>query len=129
MTVYLSVEQIHELHTIQIEHYGGSSGCRDRGAVESAAARPAITFGGEDLYPDVSSKAAALLHLLVMNHGFVDGNKRVGAHAAMLFLALNGFQTSITPKQLGEITLAVASGELEADALAIWFRQRISRSD
>ena len=88
-----------------------------------------MTFGGEDLYPDEASKAAALLHSLVMNHGFVDGNKRVGAHAAMLFLALNGIQTSITPKQLAEITLTVARGELEADALAIWFRQRISRSD
>jgi death on curing protein len=129
LTVYLSVEQIHELHAIQIEHYGGSSGCRDRGVVESAAARPAMTFGGEDLYPDIASKAAALLHSLVMNHGFVDGNKRVGSHAAMLFLALNGSQTTITPKQLEEITLTVARGELEADALAIWFRQRISRPD
>lgn len=129
MTVYLSVEQVEELHSIQIEHYGGRSGCRDRGAVESAAARPAMTFGGEDLYPDVASKAAALLHSLVMKHGFVDGNKRVGAHAAMLFLALDGFQTIITPKQLEEITLAVARGKLEADALAIWFRQRVSRSD
>jgi death on curing protein len=64
-----------------------------------------------------------------MNHGYVDENKRVGAHAAMLFLAFDGLQTSITPKQLEEITLAVARGGLEADALAIWFRQWIFRSD
>jgi death-on-curing protein len=129
LTVYLSAAQIHELHRIQIEHYGGSSGCRDRAAVESAAARPALTFGGEDLYPDVASKAAGLLHSLVRNRGFVDGNKRVGSHAAMLFLALNGFQTDVTPMQLEEITLAVARGEHEAGSLTIWFRQRTSRPD
>ena len=88
-----------------------------------------MTFGGEDLSPDVPSKAAALLHSLVMNHGFVDGSKRVGAHAAMLFLILNEVQASVTPKELEEVTLAVARGELEADALAIWFRQRTSLSD
>ena len=85
MVTYLSVDQIEELHALQIKRYGGSGGCRDAGAVESAAARPAMTFGGEDLYPDMAAKTAALMHSLVMNHAYVDGNKRVGAHAAMLF--------------------------------------------
>ena len=102
---------------------------RNRGGLESAVARPAITFGGEDLYPDHASKAAALMHSLVMNHPYVDGNKRVAAHAAILFLRMNGQRLEVTSTELVEFTVAVAKGELDAEALAIWFRQRISRED
>jgi death-on-curing protein len=127
VTIYLSLEQVETLHVIQIERYGGSSGLHDRGALESAVARPAMTFGGEDLYPDGAAKAAALMHSLVMNHPYLDGNKRVGAHAAMLFLALNSCRTDITPKELEEMTLSVARGEMDAEPLAIWLRQRVTR--
>jgi death on curing protein len=127
--LYLSVEQILLLHQAQLEKFGGGSGLRDRGGLESAAARPAMTFGGEDLYSDFAAKAAALMHSPVMNHAFVDGNKRVGAAAAELFILLNGFRLDVTDGEFEEITLTVARGEVEADALAIWFRQRISRSD
>ena len=126
MIHYLSVAQLEELHLLQLENYGGSPGVRDRGAIESASIRPAMTFGGEDLYPDIASKAAALMHSLVMNHPFVDGNKRVGAHAAILFMKLNGFDLIVSSKELEEITLAVAKGEMEGEPLAIWFRQRKS---
>ena len=129
MTLYLSVEQIDELHAGQLRHYGGSPGLRDRGALESAAARAAMTFGGEDLYSDLASKAGALMHSLVMNHPYVDGNKRVGAHAAVMFLLMNGHRLDVMPKELEETTLTVARGEIDAEALAIWFRQRISRED
>ena len=127
MVVYLSVEQLRALHTSQIRSYGGGPGLRDRGALESAAARPAMTFGGDDLYPDIPSKAAALMHSLVMNHPFVDGNKRSGAHAAVLFLLLNGHEISMTSKDLEEVTLAVAKGGMDVEPLTIWFRQRMSR--
>lgn len=129
MVFYLSVAQLEELHDSQLSHYGGAAGLRDRGALEAAAARPAMTFGGEDLYPDIAAKAAALMHSLVMNHPFVDGNKRVGAHAAPLFLALNGGLLEITPEQLEEVALSVARRELDAESLAIWFRQRLGRSE
>jgi len=88
-----------------------------------------MTFGGEDLYPDIAAKAAALMHSLVMNHPFVDGNKRVGSHAAMLSLALNGARFEITPKDLEQLTLSIARGELGAESLAIWFRQRLERTN
>jgi len=88
-----------------------------------------MTFGGEDLYPEAADKASALMHSLVMNHGVVDGNKRVGASAAELFLELNGYRLAAKDEELEEITLTVARGELDAEALAIWFRQRISRED
>jgi death-on-curing protein len=127
--LYLSVEQIVDLHEKQVRKFGGSAGLRDRGGLESAVARPAMTFGGEDLYPDVADKASALMHSLVMNHAFVDGNKRTGASASELFLEVNGYRLAATDGDLERITLAVARGELDAEALAIWFRQRISRED
>jgi death on curing protein len=125
MIQYLSVEQVHILHAFQIERYGGARGCRDSGAVEAAAARPAMTFGGEELYPDLSSKAAALMHSLISNHAFVDGNKRVGAHAAVVFLLLNGCRLTFSARELIEAGMAAAKGEMGAEELAIWFRQRI----
>ena len=124
MTAYLSVEQVLELHRVQIRRFGGSAGLRDRGALEAAVARPQMTFGGEDLYPDIESKAAALMHSLVMNHPFVDGNKRVGAHACVLFISSNDVEPAFTPDELVDVTLAVARGEVGAEALAIWLRQR-----
>lgn len=90
MTFYLSPGQLLALHAAQARRFGGARALRDRGALEAAAARPAATFDGEDLYPDDAAKAAALLHSLVTGHPFVDGNKRVGALAAELFLAVNG---------------------------------------
>ncbi len=125
MIFYLSVEQVEELHRIQIELYGGSAGCRDSGGLEAAVARPAMTFGGEDLYPDVAAKAAALMHSLVANHPFVDGNKRVGAHAALVFLEMNDWIANITPAELEDVTMEVARGNIDIEPLTIWFRQRI----
>jgi death on curing protein len=129
LTFYLSVDQIEELHSSQIRSYGGASGLGDRSALEAATARPAVTFGGEDLYPDVCAKAAALMHSLVMNQPFVDGNKRVGAHAATLFLEINGLTATFTPKELENVTMATARGELDAERLAIWLRQRTRRAE
>jgi death on curing protein len=124
VTVYLGLEQILALHKLQIARYGGSAGLRDRGGVEAAIARPRMTFGGEDLYEEHAAKAAAIMHSLVMNHPFVDGNKRVGAHAALLYLSANDLDLLFTPGELTELTLATARGEMSAEAIAIWFRQR-----
>ncbi|MEO6027908.1 MAG: type II toxin-antitoxin system death-on-curing family toxin [Candidatus Binatia bacterium] len=124
MTEYLSVAQILDLHRRQIQRFGGASGIRDRGALESAAARPQATFGGEDLYSDVAAKAAALMHSLVMNHPFVDGNKRVGAHAGIVFLLVNDVEPDFATAELTDVILTMARGELDAEALAIWLRQR-----
>jgi death-on-curing protein len=121
---YLSIEQVLDLHRRQIRRFGGASGLRDRGALESAVARPQATFGGEDLYPDVVTKAAASMHSLVMNHPFVDGNKRVGAHAGIVFLVVNGVEPDFSSAELTDVTLGVARGELSAESLAIWLRQR-----
>lgn len=124
MTVYLSLEQVLDLHRLQVRRFGGSPGLRDRGGLEAALARPHATFGGEDLHPDVAAKAAALMHSLVSNHPFVDGNRRVGAHAGVLLLAVNDVEPTFSASELVEVTLAVARGEVSGEALAIWFRQR-----
>jgi len=127
VTTYLSLEQVLDLHRRQLRLFGGAARLRDRGALKSAVARPQMTFGGEDLYPEIEDKAAALMHSLVMNHPFVDGNKRVGAHACVLLLMANGVEPMFSPAELTAITLATARGEVSAEALSIWLRQRTRR--
>lgn len=124
MILYLSIAQVLRLQAHQLRLFGGSGGLRDRGGLEAAVARPRATFGGEDLYRDLADKAGALLHSLVMNHPFVDGNKRVGAMAGELFLAANGVDLAASDHELVEMTLAAARGELDAAEIAIWLRQR-----
>jgi death-on-curing protein len=124
VTVYLSPAQAVALHHELLAVFGGLAGVRDRGNLEAAIARPAMTFGGEDLYPDVAAKAAALMHSLILNHPFVDGNKRTGAAAAELMLLANGQELTASSGVLADVTLSTARGEMSAEALAIWFRQR-----
>jgi death-on-curing protein len=127
--VGLSAAQVLALHQALLRAFGGRGGLRDRGALEASLARPFATFDGEDLHPDAAAKAAALMHSLVSNHPFVDGNKRVGAAAAELFLEVNGWALHAEDDDLEKITLAVARGEIAAEALAIWLRQRTLRED
>ena len=128
-TLYLSVEQVLALHQALVGQFGGASGVRDRGALESAVARPTRTFGGEDLYGDIAAKAAALMHSLVLNHPFVDGNKRIGVAAAEFFLERNASTLEAADEELEQLTLAVAEGEVAVEALAIWFRQRLRATE
>lgn len=129
MIVTLSAPQLVALHGELMKAFGGRRGLRDRAALESAAARPGMTFDGEDLYPDLAAKAAALMHSLVVNHAFVDGNKRVGAAAAELLVEVNGARLRSADSDLEDVALAVARGELSAEALAIWFRQRLEPAE
>jgi death on curing protein len=128
-SVYLSVAQVLALHEELVGQFGGASAVRDRGGLESAVARPAMTFGGEDLYSDLAAKAAALMHSLVLNHPFVDGNKRIGVACAELLIFLNGAGLEATDDDLVELTLAVAEGKVKVEALAIWFRQRLRTAE
>ena len=129
MTLYLSAEQALSLHKALVGQFGGMSRVRERGALESALARPAMTFGGDDLYADLAAKAAALMHSLVLNHPFADGNKRVGVAAAELLIELNGFTLDAPDEELEDMTVALAEGKVKVEALAIWFRQRMRPGD
>jgi len=122
---YLSLQEVISLHSLLIAQSGGSSGLRDRGALESAVAQPEASFGGEDLYPDLASKAAALGHSLIQNHPFVDGNKRVG-HAAMeVFLLLNGHEIEASVDEQETIVIDVASGKVSRVQLSEWLREHM----
>ena len=89
----------------------------------AAVARPQATFDGDDLYPSVYDKAAALMASIVLNHPFVDGNKRVGITAAGLFLRLNGYRLTVGNPELEEFTLRVAQGEVTLNSMANWFER------
>jgi death-on-curing protein len=122
VTHYLTVPQILFIHARLIDETGGSHGLRDLGLLEAAATRPQATFDGEDLYPDLFSKAAALMDSLINNHPFVDGNKRTGIAAAGLFLQQNGYRLTASNPDLGAFTLKVAAGRLVVADIAAWFQ-------
>ena len=117
---YLALAEVLDLHRRVIELAGGASGVRDLGALESALAQPRMTFGGDDLYPTLAAKGVALGFSLILNHPFVDGNKRVGHAALETFLVLNGFELEAPVDETERIVLAVAAGEMERDAFLAW---------
>jgi death on curing protein len=125
MTRYLSLEQVLEAHLQVVTTSGGSAGVRDLGMVESALAQPAMAFGGEELYPTLEEKAAALGFSLIKNHPFVDGNKRI-CHAAMAtFLRLNGFRIIAPVDEQEQFVLRLAAGEASREELVKWLRNHI----
>jgi death-on-curing protein len=119
---YLTIEQILFLHARLIEETGGSHGVRDLGLLESAVARPQTTFGGTDLYPDLISKAAALLESLIRNHPFLDGNKRTGIAAAALFLLRNGRRLTASNSELETFTLYVTESRPDLSKITTWLQ-------
>ena len=119
---FLTLDEIVAVHRDQITRYGGSEGVRDWGMLQSAVAMPAATFGGRYLHPDLCEMAAACLFHLVQNHPFIDGNKRVGAAAADVFLALNGVRLTAEEDAYAEMVLSVARGETPKSAVAEFLR-------
>jgi death-on-curing protein len=123
MIRYLTLIEVLYLHRQVINQSGGSLGVRDLGLLESAVAQPKMTFGGEDLYPTVIDKAAALAFSIIKNHPFVDGNKRTG-HAAMeTFLILNGLEVVAAIDEQEEMVLMLADGQLKREDLTGWLNQ------
>lgn len=122
---YLTIAEVLYLHRMVIAQSGGSEGIRDQGSLESAVAQPQAAFAGADLYPSLAAKSAALCFSLVLNHPFVDGNKRVG-HAAMeTFLLLNGFGVVAAVDEQESLVLALASGSLSRETLLRWVEEHI----
>jgi len=121
---FLSLDEVLEMHDQQIERYGGSHGLRDVAGLESAVATPQATFGGELLHTSIPAMAAAYLFHLCQNHAFIDGNKRVGANAAVTFLLMNDWEPSFNEEELVEVVLSVASGDLGKAQLTEVFESR-----
>lgn len=122
---YLQLSELLELHGRILANFGGTEGVLHFAALKSALAQPLMTFGGEDLYPSISDKAAALWHSLVSNHPFVDGNKRVGHAAMSIFLDLNGYAVEASVDEQETVVLRVATGEISRAALANWLESHI----
>ena len=116
----LSKEQILLLHTQLIEEFGGTDGVRDYNLLDSALETPFQSFAGVELYPTIQAKAARLGYGLIKNHTMLDGNKRIGVHTMLIFLALNGIEMKYTQKELYETVLSVAEGSLEYEDLLRW---------
>jgi len=108
------------MHSRLIELYGGQDGLRDEPMLESALAAPFQSFEGKEFYPGITAKAARLCYELVMNHPFLDGNKRIGAHAMLVFLELNDVTLTYQDSELVELILGVASGKEDDKEIHHW---------
>lgn len=122
--LFLTLDEMIEIHRQQIEVYGGAEGIRDPGGLESATAMPMATFGGKYLHRTIPAIAAAYLFHLCQNHPFVDGNKRTGCNAAVTFLPMNDWEPDFSEDALVELVLSVASGNLSKSALTEAFEAR-----
>ena len=116
--------QVLRMHEELIATTGGSSGIRDESLLEAALAAPFVSFGGVDLYPTLEQKAARLGYGLIKNHAMIDGNKRIGAHTMLVFLALNGIRLQYTQEELYTIILDVAAGKSSQDNLLTQIQNR-----
>lgn len=122
---YLSLGEVLLLHQRLLDQAGGGQGLRDLGALEAAVAQPRMTFGGDDLYPDLAAKAGALGYSLIQNHPFFDGNKRVGHAAIETVLILNGWELGTSVEDAEDTIVAVASGQLTRDDLTTWIARSL----
>ncbi len=124
---FLTLEEVLEIHRDEIERHGGTLGVHENGLLESAVATPQSGFGGHYLHGDLHEMVAAYLFHLVQNHPSLDGNKRVGAATALVFLSMNGVETTMANQALVNTVLAVAKGKMDKPAIADFFR-KYSRS-
>jgi death on curing protein len=122
---FLTTEIVLEIYARAISRFGGSTGLRDRGLLESAVAAPQATYGGESVYGDMIEIAAAYLFYVGRNHPFVDGNKRVALGSCLLFLRLNGFHPLPDRPEWEQLTLDVAASKLNRDHTTTRLRELV----
>jgi death-on-curing protein len=118
---YLSALEVREIHEFAVQLYGGSTGLRDGGLLESALASPRQTMFDEELYPELAAKAAILLVGLVKNHPFVDGNKRTAFLATLRFLEVNGYTLAAAEDELFHLIQDIVSSQIEKEQVTQWF--------
>lgn len=125
---YLSTPQVLVIHEQMVKRFGGSHGVRDLGLIESAVERHKVTFDGVDLYPDIFTKAAALMHSLLKNHAFVDGNKRTAYSSCGIFLKLNGYKLVNMHKESLEFAMNVENNSLKLEEIAKWLKKHSKKT-
>jgi death-on-curing protein len=120
---FLSLAEVLEIHQDQLVRYGGEAGIRDLGLLKSAISMPSATYGGEFLHSDIYEMSAAYLFHIVQNHPFIDGNKRTGAVAMLVFLILNGYDFDAPEDSFAQMTLDVASGKMSKPEVAVFIQR------
>lgn len=125
--INLTLEQILLIHEDQIDRYGGSHGLRDIALLESAVYRSQATFGGVDLYPSIFEKAGALVHSLLLNHPFIDGNKRTAMASMLVFLDINGYSFSISQKKLVIAALSIENKKWNIKKISLWLQKHAKK--
>ncbi len=113
------------VHDILIDQFGGSKGIRDHGLLESALSRPFQTFDRKDLYANPAEKAAALIQSILINHPFVDGNKRVGYVLMRLLLMEFGFDIVATEEEKYDLVIKIAEGKYQHAEISDWLTEKI----
>jgi death on curing protein len=122
---YLSLKQVLRLYYRIMAKSGGAAGVRDLGGVEAALAQPRMSFGGQDLYPTLVDKAATLGFSLVMNHPFLDGNKRIGHAAVEAFLLMNEAEIVAPTDEQESVILSLAAGDLSHEQFRLWLETHV----
>ena len=121
--IKFSKEKVLLLHKMIALETGGSLGVRDEALLESALEAAFSGFGGMEFYPTKEEKGARLGYNLISNHAFVDGNKRIGMYVMLTFLEVNGIYMDCTNQEVAEVGLAVASGNMDYEALLQWVKE------
>jgi death-on-curing protein len=116
----ITLNQVEQIHKILISQFGGSHGIRDRGILLSALSRPYQTFDGKDLYPTAIQKAAALIESILINHPFIDGNKRTGYVLMRLLLIEHGLDIIANQSEKYQFVIRIASGESNFNDILYW---------
>ena len=119
----ISRQEICRLHELSINKYGGAEGIRDEGLLESAIARPYQTFGGEELYFSVFEKAAAIAESIIINHPFIDGNKRTGLLAMLVILNREGFVLTATNEAVYSFVISISTGSIAFEEIKKWLKE------
>lgn len=123
MLKFLSVEEVKDIHDLLVNKFGGLHGVCSPELLDSGVARMRASFGGEDLYPTIFDKAAALFQSLCKNHPFLDSNKRTSFVAAVTFLEINGYETKFLKDEAEKFVLKVATNKLEIKEIANFFKK------
>lgn len=119
---YISLEEVLAIHSEVVKDFGGNGGIRDFGLLHSAIERPKSSFAGNDLYKGVFSKAASLLHSLIFNHAFVDGNKRTAYVATARFLKINEYDLIVTAEEVVAYIIFIISDKPGIEETAAWLK-------
>ena len=121
----IDLSTVEKLHNILIDKFGGSKGIRDKGSLLAALARPYASFDQQDLYPSATEKAAAVFESIIINHPFIDGNKRIAYLLLRLTLLESGYDISATQNEKYDMTIAASKGDIRIEEIKSWISDKL----